>query len=334
MSPTTKYCTVTATLILVFSCQFSSAQTHQPAPPQEIPLRIKVKHKSIQDVSAIGTRKIGKKGLGNWYSLETEIRLGQEYSRQVDTKVKLSHDPLVTSYINEVGQKLVRNSDAEVPFVIKVMDDPGSINPFSLPGGFLYVPTGLILAADNESELAGMMAHEIAHVTAHHATREMTRGNMINLASNFLVLITGPIGYAARTAAGIGLPLAFSKFSRGFESEADYLGLQYLYNAGYDPQSYIAFLERASRTKRKPSRLAKAFSGYPATPRRLENARKEIVTILSPRDKYVVTTSEFDDVKAYLEGPDVKLKLNGKRPKKLMLRHVTRSSDQETKPTT
>ena len=334
MSPTTKYRAVTATLILAFFCQFSSAQTHQQAPPQEIPLRINVKHKSIQDVSAIGTRKIGKKGLGNWYSLETEIRLGQEYSRQLDTKLKLSHDPLVTSYINEVGQKLVRNSDAEVPFVIKVMDDPGSVNPFSLPGGFLYVPTGLILTADNESELAGMMAHEIAHVTAHHATREMTRSNMINLASNFLVLITGPLGYAARTAAGIGLPLAFSKFSRGFESEADYLGLQYLYNAGYDPQSYIAFLERASRTKTKPSRLAKAFSGYPATPRRLENARKEIVTILSPRDKYVVTTSEFDDVKAYLEGPDAKLKLNPKKHTKLMLRHVTHSPAQEAKPTT
>ena len=253
------------------------------------------------DIDAIGNRKIGKgKGLGNWYSLEKEIAMGKEYAAQIESTVKLVNDPVVTEYVNRVGQNLVRNSDAQVPFTIKVVDSD-EINAFALPGGFFYVNSGLILAADNESELAGVMAHEIAHVAARHATRQMTRGQLANLATIPLIFVGGGIGYAVRTAAGFGLPLTFLTFSRGFEAEADYLGLEYMYHAGYDPQSFIAFFEKVQATeKKKPGTLAKAFSTHPQTPDRIEKSQDEIAKVLPAREQYIVNTSEFDDVKARL----------------------------------
>src|SRR5881394_296317 len=201
----------------------------QGDPPVQEPDDSKVKHDgSKNDVDAIGNRKVGGRGMGNWYSLETEIRMGKEYSQQVEASVKMVNDPVVTEYVNRIGQNLVRNSDAQVPFTIKVIDSD-EVNAFALPGGFFYVNSGLILAADEEAELAGVMAHEIAHVAARHATKQMTRGNWANIGTIPLIFVGGGIGYAARSLAGIGLPLTFLTFSRGFEAEADYLGLQYMY---------------------------------------------------------------------------------------------------------
>lgn len=252
------------------------------------------------DVDAIGNRNIGRRGMGNWYSLEREIRMGKEYAQMIDASVRLMQDPVVNEYVNRIGQNLVRNSDAQVPFTIKVIDSD-EINAFALPGGFFYVNSGLILAADEEAELAGVMAHEIAHVAARHATRQMTRGQWANIASIPLIFVGGGIGYAVRSAAGLGVPLTFMTFSRGFEREADYLGLQYMYATGYDPQSFITFFEKIqAKEKKRPGTLAKAFSSHPQTPDRIEATQKEIATILPPRDQYVVTTSEFDEVKARL----------------------------------
>ena len=261
----------------------------------------KVKHDgSKNDVNAIGNRKVGGRGLGDWYSLEGEIRMGKQYAQEVEATSKLIRDPVITEYVNRIGQNLVRNSDAQVPFTIKVVDSD-EVNAFALPGGFFYVNSGLILAADEESELAGVMAHEIAHVAARHATRQMTRAQWANIGTIPLIFVGGGIGYAVRSAAGLGIPMGFMAFSRSFESEADYLGLQYMYKAGYDPNAFVAFFEKLqAREKKKPGTLARAFSTHPQTPDRITKSQEEIARILPARQQYIVTTSEFADVKARL----------------------------------
>jgi beta-barrel assembly-enhancing protease len=252
------------------------------------------------DLAAIGTRRIGGHGIGNWYSLESEMKMGRESSKDVEQTAKLDRDPLVTEYINRIGQSLVRNSDANVPFTIKVIDSD-EVDAFALPGGFLYINTGLILATQDEAELAAVMAHEIAHVAAHHATREITRSHMLSLASIPLLFVGGPAGMALQDALKIAGPLSLNKFSRGFEAEADYLGVEYLYKAGYDPQALISFFERIrALEKQKQGLMSKAFASHPQTAGRISKTRREISTILPPRDMYLVSTSEFDEVKARL----------------------------------
>jgi len=276
----------------------SKAEQAPPPPPE--PKDPKVKKGSEDDVDAIGNRSMGKRGLGNWYSLESEIKMGKQYAAMVDQSSKMVTDPVVNEYVNRIGQNLVRNSDAKVPFTIKVIDSD-EVNAFALPGGFFYVNSGLILAADEEAELAGVMAHEIAHVCARHAMRQMTKANWVNIGTIPLIFVGGGIGYAVRSAAGLGLPMTFLAFSRADEAEADYLGVQYMYHAGYDPQAYVAFFEKLqAQEKKKPGSLAKAFSTHPQTPDRIENSQKEIARILPAKDTYIVSTSEFNDVKARL----------------------------------
>jgi predicted Zn-dependent protease len=255
----------------------------------------------IRDIDAIGTRKIGcNRGFGNWYSLEGQIAMGKDYSKQVESTSRLITDPIITEYINRIGQDLVRNSDAQVPFTIKVIDSD-DINAFALPGGFFYVDSGLILAADTEAELAGVMAHEIAHVAACHVARERTRGKLMNLASVSMMMIGGPIGYGIYQAAGIAMPVTFLKFSRGFEREADFLGVEYMYKAGYDPQAFTSFFERVrDLEKRRQNVIAKAFETHPQTPDRIARTQKEINTLLPPQIEYKVDTSEFQEIKAQL----------------------------------
>ena len=252
--------------------------------------------------------------MGDWYSLEGEIRMGKQYAQEVEATSKLIRDPVITEYVNRIGQNLVRNSDAQVPFTIKVVDSD-EVNAFALPGGFFYVNSGLILAADEESELAGVMAHEIAHVAARHATRQMTRAQWANIGTIPLIFVGGGIGYAVRSAAGLGLPLTFLSFSRGFESEADYLGLQYMYKAGYDPNAFVQFFEKLqAREKKKPGTLAKAFATHPQTPDRISKSQEEISRILPARQQYIVTTSEFADVKSRLASLENRRKVVDDKP--------------------
>src|SRR6202043_2332156 len=240
------------------------------------------------------------RGMGNWYSLERQIALGKQVSMQVETQSKIISDPVVSEYVNRVGQNLVRNSDAKVPFTIKVIDSD-DINAFALPGGFFNVNSGLILAADEEAELAGVMAHEIGHVAACHAARENTRANLAQMMTIPLIFIGGPIGYAAYEGAGLAVPLTFLKFSRGFEAQADYLGVEYMYKAGYDPQAFISFFEKVqAQEKKKPGTISKAFETHPQTPDRIQASQQEIAQILPARQQYIVSTSEFDDVKSRL----------------------------------
>jgi len=226
--------------------------------------------------------------------------MGKAYADDVESRSKLILDPVVTEYVNRIGQNLVRNSDAQVPFTIKVVDSD-EVNAFALPGGFFYVDSGLILAADNEAELAGVMSHEIAHVAACHAARENTRGQLMNLASIPLIFVGGGVGYAVQNVVGLAFPMTFLKFSRGFESEADFLGLEYMYKAGYDPQAFTTFFEKIeSMNKEKPGTLAKAFSTHPQTPDRIAKTQKEINTVLPAEAQYKLDTSEFQDVKSRL----------------------------------
>jgi beta-barrel assembly-enhancing protease len=290
------------------SSQDPNATSNAPAqdsnpPAPEKPDKNAPPPSTLNNIDAIGNRNVGcNKGMGNWYSLDKQVAMGRAYSQQVEHGAKMINDPVVTEYVNRVGQNLVRNSDAKVPFTIKVIDTD-EINAFALPGGFFYVNSGLILAADNEAELAGVMAHEIAHVAACHVAREQTRGNIVNLASIPLIFVPG--GWAVyegtQAALSIGVPLTFMKFSRNFESEADFLGMEYMYKAGYDPQSFISFFEKIeAQEKKKPGTLAKAFSSHPMTPDRVEHAQQEMKTVLPPRDEYILNTSEFDQVKGRL----------------------------------
>ena len=295
----------------------SAAKASTPVPAQPADPD-KVKHDGgKEDVDAVGNRNVGcKTGMGNWYGVEKQMAMGKQYAQQVESSVKLIQDPVVTEYVNRVGQNLVRNSDAQVPFTIKVIDSD-DINAFALPGGFFYVNSGLILAADEEAELAGVMAHEIAHVAACHAARENTRGNLMQMASIPLIFVGGAIGYAGYEAAGLALPMTFLHFSRGFEAEADYLGLQYMYKSGYDPQAFISFFEKVqAQEKKKPGTLAKAFSTHPQTPDRIAKSQEEIATILPARAQYMVSTSEFDDVKSRLAAIENRHKIMDKKEDK------------------
>src|SRR5438874_7396434 len=248
-----------------------------------------------KDPDEIGNRDVGK-GV-NFYSLEKEIALGKGLAQEVERQAKIVDDPIVAEYVNRVGQNLVRNSDAKVPFTIKVLDSE-EVNAFALPGGFFFVNSGLMLKAESEAELAGVMAHEIAHVAARHGTKQATKGELINIASIPLIFMGGWTGYAIRQGAGLAIPLGFLKFSQSMETEADYLGLQYLYKSGYDPTAFVDFFEKIqSLEKKKPGTLAKIFSSHPPTDNRIKSAQTEIQKILVAKPEYVVNTSEFNDVK-------------------------------------
>ena len=266
---------------------------------------------SIDDIDAIGTRNVGcAKGVANWYSLEKQVAWGKQISHEVESQTKLIQDPMLSEYVNRVGQNIVRNSDSHLPFTIKVIDSD-DVNAFALPGGFFYVNSGLILAADSEAELAAVMAHEIGHVAACHAARESSRANLMQM-------MTIPVAIAARGWTGLGVyegselavPLAFLHFSREFEAQADYLGVQYMYKAGYDPQAFISFFEKIEALeKKKPGTISRAFATHPQTPDRIERSQEEIRRILPPKPEYKVTTSEFDDVKARLAALENKHKV-------------------------
>src|SRR5271154_5570734 len=292
--------------------------------PVEQPADPNVKAGSKADVSAIGNRSSVGHGL-NFYSLEHEIALGKQLSAEVERQAKFINDPVVVEYVNRVGQNLVRNSDAQVPFTIKVIDSD-VVNAFALPGGFFYVNSGLILHADEESELAGVMAHEIAHVCARHGTKQATKGEITQLALiPAMIFIPYTLaGYALYQGMQFIIPMAFLQFTRVDEREADYLGLEYMYKAGYDPNAFVAFFEKvAADEKKQPGTIPKIFSTHPPTPDRIEASQKEIATILPQRDQYIVTTSEFDVVKKRLQLIEQNVKVNDKNPNKPTLRKKT-----------
>ena len=303
-----------------------------PASPSDTPAdQPKTVHpkNSKDDVDAIGNRNIGK-GV-NFYSLEREIALGKALAQEVERSSKLIDDPVVTEYVNRVGQNLVRNSDAQVPFTIKVIDSD-EVNAFALPGGFFYVNSGLILRAQEEAELAGVMAHEISHVTARHGTKQATKAELIQLGAMAAMIVVpyGWAGYGIYQGMNLAIPLTFLKFSRDSEREADYLGIEYMYKAGYDPNAYVTFFERIQADeKRRPGSIPKVFSTHPPTPERIELAQKEIARILPDKDEYIVTTSEFDSVKSRLRNVMFAKKVTSNQAGKPTLRTKTEQTDKQ-----
>lgn len=248
----------------------------------------------------IGKRNINK-GLTqvNFYSLDKEVAIGRQVAAEVDRQAKFIDDPIITEYINRVGQNIVLHSDAKVPFTIKVIDSD-DVNAFALPGGFFYVNKGLILAADSEAEIAGVMAHEIAHVAARHGVESASKAQIANYAMIPLIFMSGGLGAIAYQAAQIGVPLAFLKFTRGAENEADKLGAQYAWAAGYDPNSFVTFFEKLEKKEKdKPGTLSKLFRSHPPTPDRVTNVRG-LLGRFPDRDEYTINTSEFSRVKARL----------------------------------
>jgi predicted Zn-dependent protease len=310
--------------------QQTQQQTQQQTGSQPVQQQETVTPKnSKEDVEAIGNRKVGN-GV-NFFSLEREISLGKALAQEVERSSKLIDDPIVTEYVNRVGQNLVRNSDAKVPFTIKVIDSD-EVNAFALPGGFFYVNSGLILRAQEESELAGVMAHEIAHVAARHGTKNATKGEMTQIAAmvgSIFIPYTWA-GYAMYQGLNLAIPLTFLKFSRDAEKEADFLGLQYMYKAGYDPNSYVTFFERIQADeKRRPGTIPKEFSMHPPTPYRIENTQKEIARILPAKQEYLVTTSEFDSVKGRLHSIMFSRKVTDNAAGKPTLRTKTEQSKKQ-----
>lgn len=310
----------------------TQAQDPQNAASDEDQTPKGVKPGTEKDVNSIGNRGVGK-GV-NLYSLEKEISIGKQFAQEVERTSKLINDPVVTEYVNRVGQNLVRNSDAKVPFTIKVIDSD-EINAMALPGGFFYVNSGLILRADEEAEMAGVMGHEIAHVAARHWARNQTKGEIAQWATIPLMIVIpyGWAGYGIYEGLNVAMPLTFLKFSRDQEREADYLGLQYMYKAGYDPNAFVSFFEKIEAEERRhPGSIPKVFSTHPPTPDRVTKAQEEVSTILPTRDEYLVTTSEFDIVKARLRRIENRNKLDEKKASGE--KPTLRTRTEQTPPTT
>jgi predicted Zn-dependent protease len=311
---TSQFTSLLLAFLLLFSTPAAWAQT-APATDEQNASKEKDKKKKPsakeqkKDPDAIGDRDVGK-GI-NMYSIEKEIAMGKQYAMEIERQAKIVDDPTIAEYVNRVGQNLVRNSDCKVPVTIKVIDTDEP-NAMALPGGFFFVNTGLIMLAENEAEIAGVMGHEIAHIAARHGTKQATRGNIANIATIPLIFMGGWTGYGIRQAVSILIPMGFLAFSRAFEQEADLLGLQYMYKAGYDPNGFVDFFERLeSMEKRKPGTLAKAFRSHPPTGDRITTAQKNIGELLKEKPEYVITTSEFEDIKDRLLAMSNRRKVGG-----------------------
>ncbi len=282
---------LTISLLLLASPAFSQnkPQTAPTPAPKKQPLS------ENENPELIGKRNINKLQV-NFYSYDKEVAIGRSFAQEVDRSAKLVEDPVIAEYINKVGQNLVLHSDAKVPFTIKVID-ADEINAFALPGGFFYVNKGLILAADNEAELAGPMSHEIAHVAARHGVEQASKGQIVNWGSLPLIFLGGWGGFAARQAASLAIPMGFLKFGRSAEYEADMLGVQYLWAAGYDPHAMSTFFEKLqAQEKKKPGTIAQIFSTHPMVGDRIEKVNS-LIARFPERGEYTLNTSEFTLVK-------------------------------------
>jgi predicted Zn-dependent protease len=294
----TRFFRQTAALILAFTlantCALAQGSSKSTKKSSENSLS---KLDDKNNPALIGKRDINK-GSIQFYSIEKEVAIGRQLAAEVDRSSKIVNDPIVTEYVNRIAQNIVLHSDSKVPFTIKVID-AGDVNAFALPGGFLYVNRGLLEAADNEAEVAGVIAHEIAHVAARHGMEQASKGQLFNYLSIPLIFLGGIGGYAIQQGLGLAVPLTFLKFSRGAEKEADRLGAQYMWASGYDPNALITFFEKLqAKNKKKPGTLSKLFSTHPMTGDRITEVR-ELIAQFPERGEYQISSSEFTQVIAH-----------------------------------
>ena len=278
-----------------------SKSQQKPVPATPLPTGSGKTLSTNEDPAMIGKRNINSGIISKMSgSTEKEVRMGRELAAEVDRQAKFIDDPVITEYVNRVGQNIVLHSDAKVPFTIKVIDSD-EVNAFALPGGFFYVNKGLLLAADNEAELAGVMAHEIAHVCARHAVENNTKASLLEyLAIGTSIFLGGIPGMIYQNTANLGLLGAFMKFSRNAESEADKLGVQYMYAAGYDPGAMATMFEKLeAKNKKKPGLISKAFASHPAPPDR-RAAALALAARFPEHEEYVISSSEFQRSKGRL----------------------------------
>ena len=284
------------------TAQNTSVAKKDTSPP--VPTKTAGSNKPLsvnEDPAMIGKRNINKGIIAKMSgSTEKEVKLGRELAAEVDRQAKFVDDPVITEYVNRVGQNIVLHSDTKIPFTIKVIDSD-EVNAFALPGGFFYVNKGLILVADNEAEVAGVMAHEIGHVAARHALENQTKASLLEyLAMGTSIFLGGIPGMIYQNTAGLGLLGIFMKFSRSAEEEADKLGVQYMYAAGYDPSAMATMFEKLeAKNKKKPGLISRAFASHPAPPDRRASALA-LAARFPEHDEYVISTSEFQKVKARL----------------------------------
>jgi beta-barrel assembly-enhancing protease len=281
-----------------------------------------------KDPTAIGERKVSS-GL-NLYSLEKEIALGKQLSIEVQKQARIVDDPIVSEYLNRLGQNLVRNSDVTFPVSFTLID-ADEINAFTLPGGFIFVNTGVFRLSDNEAELASVLAHELGHAAARHATRQASRDQMISLGTIPLSIMGGIPGLVARQAASLVAPMAFFHFSRAFETEADLLGIQYLWKSGYDPNASVDMFERVESTEKKqPGSVSKLFRTHPLTPDRIDQTQKNIAELLPGQKEYVINTSEYEAVRERLASLTAQRKEDPKEANRPTLRRNLTGQPDET----
>jgi predicted Zn-dependent protease len=275
-----------------------------------------------KDPTEIGDRNVAGR-FNNFYSIDKEIALGKQLSIEVHKQARVVDDPIVAEYVNRLGQTLTRNSDVTFPVSFTLID-ADDINAFTLPGGFIFINTGMFRLSDNEAELASVAAHELGHAAARHATRQATRSDLIAASTIPLTIFGGWMGLLARPAASIAEPMALFHFSREFETEADMLGVQYLWKSGYDPNASVDMFERVESTERRhPGSVSKLFRTHPLTADRIEKTQKNIDQLLPSRQEYVLNTSEYEGVRARLAELALERKPDAKEQNHPTLRRAT-----------
>ena len=236
----------------------------------------------------------------NLFSKEQDVQLGKESATEVEKKMKVVDNPELQAYIGTVGKKLTSSADAgEFPYSFKVVVDK-SINAFALPGGPMYIHTGLLAAADNESQMAGVMAHEVSHVALRHGTNQASKQQMLQLPAMLVGQTTGSgglLGTLSQLGINLGANSVLLKFSRSAETEADLLGTRLMHNAGYNPAELANFFRKLEAEGGNQNKLVEMFmASHPNPGNRVQAVQKEAKSL--PSRSYNGETGQFRSMQA------------------------------------